>query len=154
VAQLQGQPPRLLSLWLFLGLFVLSLFAEVIANDKPIIARYKGELLFPIVVDYPESKFGGFLAVTDYKDPVILEELEEHGWAIWPPIGYSYRSINKDYPRVKNPSGQCLGFPGPPPWATRYGLCETPPAQLAATLRSAIAIGWAPTTRAATCWRG
>ena len=100
---------------------MLSLFAEVIANDKPIIARYKGELLFPVVVDYPESKFGGFLAVTDYKDPVILEELEEHGWAIWPPISYSYRSINKDYPRVKNATGQCLGFPGPPPWATRAG---------------------------------
>jgi microcin C transport system permease protein len=118
------------SLWLFLGLFVLSLFAEVIANDKPIIARYKGELLFPVVVDYPESKFGGFLAVTDYKDPVILEELEEHGWAIWPPISYSYRSINKDYPRVKNATGQCLGFPGPPPWATRAGLCDAPAAQL------------------------
>jgi hypothetical protein len=60
------------SLWIFLALFVLSLFAEVIANDKPIVASYKGELLFPVLVDYPESKFGGFLAVTDYKDPVIL----------------------------------------------------------------------------------
>jgi microcin C transport system permease protein len=49
------------SLWLFLALFVVSLFAEFIANDKPIIAYYKGELLFPALVDYPESKFGGFL---------------------------------------------------------------------------------------------
>ena len=115
----------------FLGLFVLSLFAEVVANDKPIVARYKGEAAVPGAVNHPKSKFGGFLAVTDYKDPVILEELEEHGWAIWPPIGYSYRSINKDYPRVKNASGQCLGFPGPPPWATRSGLCDAPAAQLA-----------------------
>src|SRR5215813_10664605 len=106
------------SLWLFLGLFVLSLFAEVIANDKPIIARYKGEWLAPVFVDYPESKFGGFLAVTDYKDPIILEEIAANGWAIWPPIRYSYRSINKDYPRIKNAAGQCLGFPGPPFWAT------------------------------------
>jgi len=53
------------SLWLFLGLFGLSLVAEVIANDRPIIASYKGELLMPVLVDYPESKFGGFLAVTD-----------------------------------------------------------------------------------------
>ena len=82
-------------------------------------------------MDYPESKFGGFLAVTDYKDPVILDEMQEHGWAIWPPISYSYRSINKDYPRVKNAAGQCLGFPGPPPWSTRAGLCDAPAAQLA-----------------------
>ena len=57
-------------------LFVLSLCAELIANDKPILARYKDELLFPALVDYPESKFGGFLAITDYKDPVILDEIK------------------------------------------------------------------------------
>ena len=84
-----------------------------------------------MLVDYPESKFGGFLAVTDYKDPVILDEMQEHGWAIWPPISYSYRSINKDYPRIKNAAGQCLGFPGPPPWSTSADLCDAPAAQLA-----------------------
>jgi microcin C transport system permease protein len=118
------------SLWLFLCLFILTLFAEFIANDKPIIAVYKGEVLFPVLVDYPESKFGGFLAVTDYKDPVILEELQKNGWAIWPPIGYSYHSINKDYPRIKSASGQCLGFPGPPPWMTRAESCAAPPEQM------------------------
>jgi microcin C transport system permease protein len=70
------------SLLVFLALFVLSLFAEVIANDRPILVRYKGETLFPIVVDYPEEKFGGFLAVTDYKDPVILNEIQAHGWIL------------------------------------------------------------------------
>jgi microcin C transport system permease protein len=119
------------SLWLFLCLFILTLFAEFISNDKPIIAVYKGEVLFPVLVDYPESKFGGFLAVTDYKDPVILEELQKNGWAVWPPIGYSYHSINKDYPRIKSPSGQCLGFPGPPPWKTRAEPCAAPPEQMA-----------------------
>jgi microcin C transport system permease protein len=112
------------SLWIFLGLFVFSLMAEVIANDKPIVAYYKGELLFPVFVDYPESKFGGFLAVTDYKDKMILDELAENGWAIWPPIGYSYNSINKDYPRIRNATGQCLGFPGPPPWSTGAKFCD------------------------------
>jgi microcin C transport system permease protein len=118
-------------LWVFLTLFVLSLFAEFIANDKPIIARYKGETLFPIFVDYPESKFGGFLALTDYRDPVILDEINSNGWMIWPPIRYSYSSINKDYPRVKGPDGYCLGFPSPPPWATGAELCEAPADQVA-----------------------
>jgi microcin C transport system permease protein len=119
------------SLRVFLALFAVTLFAEVIANDKPILAYYKGELLVPVLVDYPEAKFGGFLAITDYKDELILDEIEKHGWALWPPIGYSYRSINKDYPRIKNAGGQCLGFPSPPPWGTAARLCEAPPAQLA-----------------------
>jgi microcin C transport system permease protein len=118
------------SLWIFLGLFFVSLLAEVIANDKPLLVRYKGETLLPIVVDYPEAKFGGFLAVTDYKDPVILEEIEKNGWMLWPPIRYSYSSINKDYPRIKGPDGRCLGFPSPPPWATDAELCEAPDDQV------------------------
>ncbi len=86
------------SLWIFLVLFVLSLFSEFIANDKPVLASYQGELLFPVLVDYPEEKFGGFLAVTDYRDPVIQEEIEAEGWMIWPPIRYSYRTVNNDIP--------------------------------------------------------
>jgi microcin C transport system permease protein len=88
-------------------------------------------VLFPVFVDYPESKFGGFLATTDYKEPVILDEIEKNGWAIWPPIGYAAQSINKDYPRIKNAEGQCLGFPGPAPWMTRAELCDAPAAQVA-----------------------
>ena len=86
------------SLWIFLALFVLTLFAELLANDKPLIASYKSEILFPVVIDYPEEKFGGFLAVTDYRDPVIQDEIEANGWLIWPPIRYSYRTVNDDIP--------------------------------------------------------
>ena len=118
------------SLRIFLALFAVTLFAEFISNDRPIVAYYKGEVLFPVFVDYPESKFGGFLAVTDYKDKLILDEIEEHGWAVWPPIGYAYNSINFDYPRIKNATGQCLGFPGPPGWTTKAELCEAPQDQL------------------------
>ncbi len=119
-----------LSLWLFLSVFGLSLFSEFIANDKPVLMRYKGEWLMPVLVNYPEEKFGGFLAVTDYKDPVILDEIKAHGWMLWPPIRYSYSSINKDYPRLKNESGLCLGFPAPPPWATKKPYCEAPTDQV------------------------
>ncbi|SEB67671.1 microcin C transport system permease protein [Nitratireductor aquibiodomus] len=88
------------SLWIFLILFVLSLFAEFLANDKPILAYYKGEVLFPVLVDYPEEKFGGFLAVTDYRDPIISEEIEANGWVVWPPIRYSYRTVNNEIPEA------------------------------------------------------
>ena len=119
------------SLVAFLILFVLSLFAEFIANDRPIMVRYKGETLFPVLVDYPESKFGGFLAVTDYRDPHNLNEIQENGWMLWPPIRYSYSTINKDYPRRKGEGGLCLGYPAPPPWASSAKLCDTTPEQLA-----------------------
>jgi len=119
------------SLVVFSILFVLSLFAAFIANDRPIVMSYKGEILFPVLVDYPESKFGGFLAVTDYKDPVILDEINDNGWAVWPPISYSYDTINKDYPGRVGLEGLCLGYPAPPPWASSAPPCEAPPQQLA-----------------------
>ncbi len=72
-----------------MALFTLSLFAEFIANDRPVIARYNGETLFPVFVSYDESKFGGFLAETDYRDPSIQAEINSHGWMIWPPIKFA-----------------------------------------------------------------
>jgi microcin C transport system permease protein len=86
------------SLWIFAVLFVLTLFAEFIANDRPLIVYYKGDLLAPVLVDYPEERFGGFLARTDYRDPFIRNEIEANGWMIWPPIRYDYRAANKNPP--------------------------------------------------------
>ncbi|MBH0238737.1 ABC transporter permease [Methylobrevis sp. L22] len=95
------------SLWIFSILFVLTLFAEVIANDRPLLASYKGELLFPATIDYPEEKFGGFLAVTDFRDPFIQDEVLANGWMLWPPIRYSYRTVNNELP---------VPAPAPPSW--------------------------------------
>ncbi|MCJ8054508.1 ABC transporter permease [Shinella curvata] len=108
------------SLWIFLVIFVLSLFAEGIANDRPIIASYKGELLFPVVIDYPEEKFGGFLAETDYRSDFIQEEVNANGWMIWPPIRYSYSSTNSNIPHsaptkpfwLMSKEERCAGYPG------------------------------------------
>lgn len=119
------------SLLIFGTLFFLSLFAEFIANDRPILVGYKGEILYPVFVNYPESKFGGFLAYTDYKDPQNIEEIEKNGWMLWPPIRYSYTTINRDYPRRKAADGTCLGFPAPPPWATSLPPCDAAPDQMA-----------------------
>lgn len=88
------------SLWIFLVLFVLSLGAEFIANDRPLLVSYKGELLVPVFVDYPEEMYGGFLAVTDYRDPVIQDEIQANGWMIWPPVRYSYRTVNNEIPEA------------------------------------------------------
>ena len=87
------------SFWIFMVLFVLSLCAELIANDRPIVASYKGEILFPVLVEYPEEKFGGFLAITDYRSSFIAEEIEANGWMVWPPIRYSYQTVNSNIPR-------------------------------------------------------
>ncbi len=85
------------SLWLFLVLFGLSLVAEVIANDAPLVVSYKGQLYFPVVQSIPEETFGGFLPTeADYRDPFITEEIEANGWMLWPPIRFSYDTINYD----------------------------------------------------------
>lgn len=102
------------SFWLFMVLFIVSLFAEFIANDRPVIAQYKGEWLFPALVDYPEEKFGGFLAVTDYRDPVIAEEIKAHGFMIFPPIRFHHRTINRDLP---------VPAPVPPTWLLTDAQC-------------------------------
>lgn len=84
------------SFWIFLVLFALTLCAEFICNDKPLYVHYKGQHLFPVFVSYPEEVFGGFLAVTDYRDPVISNEITSHGFAIWPPIRFAPNTINLD----------------------------------------------------------
>ncbi len=107
------------SLWIFLVLFGLTLFAEFIANDRPLVVSYQGDLLFPVFVDYPEERFGGFLAVTDYRDPFIQEEIEANGWMVWPPIRYSYRTVNNELP---------VPAPSPPSWMLdRETRCQAYP---------------------------
>ena len=83
------------SLWIFLALFFLSLFAELIANDKPILVRFEGEYYTPILKAYPETVFGGFLETeTEYADPEVREMIEEKGWILWPLVKFSYDTVN------------------------------------------------------------
>ncbi|WP_454764297.1 ABC transporter permease [Cupriavidus campinensis] len=84
------------SLILFVAIFVLSLCAEVLSSDRPLVVRYKGEYYFPMVKVYPESTFGGdFPTRTDYLDPFIRERITTHGnFAIFPFNQYSYDSLN------------------------------------------------------------
>lgn len=84
------------SFLLFMLLFVLSLFAEFIANDKPILLKYDGHYYFPALRSYPETAFGGeFETEAVYSEPYLLELIEEkHGWMVWPPIRYHYTTID------------------------------------------------------------
>jgi microcin C transport system permease protein len=85
------------SLRIFLALFLISLFAEFIANDRPLFVSYDGGWYFPVLENYPETAFGGeFETDADYRDPFVQDLINEKGYAIWPLIPFSYRTINYD----------------------------------------------------------
>ena len=87
------------SLWIFVILFITTLLAEVIANDKPFVVYFKGEIYFHIVKAYPETTFGGdFLTEADYRNPYLSELIERDGWALWPIVRYHHRTVAWDLP--------------------------------------------------------
>ena len=87
------------SFWLFAVLFILSLFAELIANDKPILVRFDGSFYLPFAQLYPETAFGGvFETEAEYRDPEVKKLIEAKGWMVWAPIPYSYRTVMTDLP--------------------------------------------------------
>lgn len=97
------------SLIVFCVLVLLSLFAEVISNDRPLLVRYQGEFYVPVVKDYSETTFGGdFEASTDYLDPFIRERLSTDGnWALFAPNPYGPKTLNY-FAKSPNPSGPTL----------------------------------------------
>jgi len=98
-----------ISLYLFGLLFITTLFAEVIANDKPLLVSFDGELYFPLIHAYPETTFGGdFETETDYRDPYVKDLIDAKGWMLWPPIPYSYDTINLNRPSLSPPNGENL----------------------------------------------
>ena len=87
------------SLWIFLVLFFISLFAEFVANDKPLVVAYRGEIYMPIFKAYPETVFGGeFLTEADYRSPYVAELINLEGWMIWPLIRYHHQTVAWDLP--------------------------------------------------------
>ena len=82
------------SLWIFLVLFGVTLFAEFIANDRPLLIRFDGGYYMPVFHNYPETEFGGvFPSEADYTDPEVRKMIEAKGWILWPPIPYRYDTI-------------------------------------------------------------
>ncbi|MBK8898180.1 MAG: ABC transporter permease [Candidatus Competibacteraceae bacterium] len=87
------------SLWLFLLLFGLSLGAELIANDRPLLVKYQGSLYFPVLKEYAETDFGGiFPSAANYRDPFLADLIEKNGWMLWPPARFSHNTVNYNLP--------------------------------------------------------
>jgi microcin C transport system permease protein len=105
------------SLWIFLILFAISMCAEFIANDKPILVDYEGRFYWPIFQAYPETQFGGvFETEADYRDPVVQKLITDSGgWILWPPIRFSYNTQNKNPP---------MAFPAKPTWLLTKKDCK------------------------------
>ncbi len=96
-----------ISLWIFCILFTLSLFAEFVANDKPLIVYFDGRVIFPVIKVYPETFFGGeFPTEADYHDPYVVELIEAKGWMVWPLIPYSYDTVVFGLPAPAPPSAK------------------------------------------------
>ena len=82
------------SFWIFALLFLISIFANFIANDKPLLIKYNNQIYFPVIKEYSETMFGGdFETEADYRDPYVKELINNNGWMIWPIIPYSYDTI-------------------------------------------------------------
>ena len=102
------------SMWIFLTLFVLSLFAEFIANDRPLVVRYDGHWFFPVLVDYSEDAFGPDLMPleADFADPELRQRIESKGWMLYPPVHFAYNTVITNMPvpapappSMRNPLG-------------------------------------------------
>ncbi len=101
------------SLWIFICLLCMCVFAEFLANDKPILIRYDGAFYVPVFAEYPETVFGGdFETEAEYRDEFVAELIEAKGWMIWPPIRFSYDTINYE---LKTPA------PSPPDMVNIFG---------------------------------
>jgi len=106
-----------LALWLFMAMFLVSLFAEFIANDKPFLVKYAGHYYFPALFTYTETTFGGeFETAADYRDPFVQKLIgESGGYMVWPPIRYSYDTHNLDLPTPA---------PSKPTWLLTEQQCQ------------------------------
>jgi microcin C transport system permease protein len=106
------------SLWIFLALFIATLFAEFIANDRPYYISFEGKSYFPALVNYPETAFGGdFETTADYRDPYVQKLIaDKGGYMLWPPIRFSYDTHNLDLPTPA---------PSKPTWLLTEAECKS-----------------------------
>ena len=96
----------------FVAVFALTLLAELIANDRPLLLKYDGKLYFPVFAEYTEQEFGGdFPTPADYRDEFVRQNIEKNGWMIMPPVPFSFNTVDYD-----------LTTPTPAPPSSRHWL--------------------------------
>lgn len=109
IAAFKANRRGLVSLFVFAALFFVSLFADLLANEKPLLVAFDGRLFFPLLEAYPETRFGGeFPTEADYRDPYVRRLIEEKGWMVWPPIRFSYNTVVYGRPAPAPPSRENL----------------------------------------------
>ena len=103
--------------WIFLFIFIVTLFSEFVANDKPLLILDRGHVYVPVMVSYTETDFGGdFETEADFRDPYVAKLLaERHAFVLWPPIRFSYGTINRNLPQPA---------PSPPTWMLDDDQCK------------------------------
>ena len=100
------------SLWIFVALFAISLAADVVASDRPLLVRYDGRFHVPVLRAYPETTFGGVLPTeADYRDPDVRRLIEARGFIVWPPVPFRYDTVDWE-----------LAGPAPSPPSARHWL--------------------------------
>ncbi len=102
------------SLWIFLAIFLVTLFAEFVANDRPLVVRFDGHWFFPVLVDYGQDAFGpDFIPIeADYTDPDLSRAIRAKGWMIWPAVPFNAQAVVKDL---------AAPAPAPPSWRNLLG---------------------------------
>ena len=117
LAELQGNRRGYVAFWVFMVLFVVTLFAEFLANDKPFLIRVDGKTFVPVLFTYPETAFGGeFETAADYRDPYLRKLIAEKGGSFyWPLIRFSYSTHNLNLPTPA---------PSPPTWMLTEEQCK------------------------------
>lgn len=99
LSQFRANKRGFYSFWIFAALLLVCLFAEFIANDKPMLVKYDNAFYTPVFKSYPETAFGGdFETEADYRDNYVQELIAKKGWMLWPPIRFSYDTIAYDLP--------------------------------------------------------
>ncbi len=105
IANFRANRRGYVSFIVFCALFGVSLLAEFIANDRPLLVKFDGDLLAPVLKSYPETRFGGdFPTEADYHDEYVVELIQAKGWMVWPPIPYSYKTVVHGRPAPAPPS--------------------------------------------------
>lgn len=105
------------SLIILLGIFLVSIFSGLLANNKPLLVKFNNKFYFPLLQEIPETTFGGnFYTSANYLDPTTQNLIKQHGWFIMPPIPYSFDTLSLSNPQPAPAKPSKYNFLGTDDW--------------------------------------